>query len=132
MAPQRLEKIESAPGNGMVSEALNPQHVVQGRAADRARLRLMSRESDEAKFSASQALEIAQAAKESRSRRRGSPRPVLTRRGRVLCGPVDEALEVSRSGARPNPESGVKSKGNFPPRKALKSLEIGKESRRRL
>jgi hypothetical protein len=33
MAPQRLEKIESAPENGMVSEALNPQDVVHGRAA---------------------------------------------------------------------------------------------------
>ena len=30
MAPQRLEKIESAPGNGMVSEASNPQDVVYG------------------------------------------------------------------------------------------------------
>ena len=39
MAPQRLEKIESAPGNGMGSEASNPQDVVHGRAADRARLR---------------------------------------------------------------------------------------------
>src|ERR1700719_355723 len=36
MAPQRLEKIESAPGNGMVSEASKPQHLVHGRAADRA------------------------------------------------------------------------------------------------
>ena len=43
MAPQRLEKIESAPGNGMVSEASNPQHLVRGRAADRAPLRLTSR-----------------------------------------------------------------------------------------
>ena len=65
MAPQRLEKIESAPGNGMGSEASNPQDVVDGRAADRSRLRLTSRENDEAaiqieKFSASQALEIAQ------------------------------------------------------------------------
>ena len=65
MAPQRLEKIKSAPGNGMVSEASNPQDVVHGRAADRARLRLTSRENDEAaiqegKFSASQPLEIAQ------------------------------------------------------------------------
>src|ERR1700685_386612 len=34
MAPQRLEKIESAPGNGMVSEASKPQHLVHGRAAD--------------------------------------------------------------------------------------------------
>jgi hypothetical protein len=43
MAPQRLEKIESAPGIGMVSEASNPQDLVRGRAADRARLRLTSR-----------------------------------------------------------------------------------------
>jgi hypothetical protein len=43
MAPQRLEKIESAPGNGMVSVASNPQDVVCGRAAGRARLRLTSR-----------------------------------------------------------------------------------------
>ena len=34
MAPQRLEKIESAPGNGMVSAASNPQHLVRRRAAD--------------------------------------------------------------------------------------------------
>ena len=34
MAPQRLEKIESAPGNGMASEASNPQHLVHGRATD--------------------------------------------------------------------------------------------------
>src|SRR5271163_2700213 len=33
MAPQGLEKIESAPGNGMVSEASNPQDVVLRRAA---------------------------------------------------------------------------------------------------
>jgi hypothetical protein len=43
MAPQRLEKIESAPGNGMVPEDSNPQDVVPGRAAGRARLRLTSR-----------------------------------------------------------------------------------------
>jgi hypothetical protein len=42
MAPQRLEKIESGPGNGRGSEASNPQDVV-GRAADRVRLRLTSR-----------------------------------------------------------------------------------------
>ena len=30
MAPQPLEKIESAPGNGMVSEASNPQDLVHG------------------------------------------------------------------------------------------------------
>jgi hypothetical protein len=31
MAPQRLEKIESAPGNGMGSEASYPQDMVHGR-----------------------------------------------------------------------------------------------------
>ena len=46
MAPQRLEKIESAPGNGMGSEASNPQDVVRGRAVDRARLRPTSRKND--------------------------------------------------------------------------------------
>jgi len=46
MAPQRLEKIESGPGNGMASEASNPQDVVRGRAADLARLRLTSRNND--------------------------------------------------------------------------------------
>ena len=46
MAPQRLEKIESAPGNGMGSEASNLQDLVHGRAADRAGLRLRSREND--------------------------------------------------------------------------------------
>jgi hypothetical protein len=42
MAPQRLEKIESAPGNGMGSETSNPQDLAHGRAADRA-LRLTKR-----------------------------------------------------------------------------------------
>jgi hypothetical protein len=34
MASQRIEKIESAPGNGMVSGASKPQDLVYGRAAD--------------------------------------------------------------------------------------------------
>ena len=46
MAPQRLEKIKSAPGNGMGPEASNPLYLVPGRAADRARLRVTSREND--------------------------------------------------------------------------------------
>jgi hypothetical protein len=36
MAPQRIDNIESAPENGMVSEASGPQDVVYGRAACRA------------------------------------------------------------------------------------------------
>jgi hypothetical protein len=35
MAPQRLEKIESAPGNGMASEAPDPQDMVQSATAPR-------------------------------------------------------------------------------------------------
>ena len=46
MAPQRLEKIESGPGNGMGSEASDLQDVVRRRAADRARLRQTSRNND--------------------------------------------------------------------------------------
>ena len=40
MAPQPLEKIEPAPGNGMGSEASNLQDVVHGCAADHPRLRI--------------------------------------------------------------------------------------------
>ena len=39
MASQEVEKIGFAPGNGMVPEATKPLDVVNGRAADRARLR---------------------------------------------------------------------------------------------
>ena len=46
MAPQRLEKIESAPGNGMGSGASNLQDLVRGPAADDKRLRLRGREND--------------------------------------------------------------------------------------
>ena len=46
MAPQRLEKIKSAPGNGMGSEALNLQDLVPGRATDRTQLRLTRRKND--------------------------------------------------------------------------------------
>jgi hypothetical protein len=35
MAPQRLEKIESAPGNGMAPEASDPQDMVQSATAPR-------------------------------------------------------------------------------------------------
>jgi hypothetical protein len=42
MTPQWLEKIESAPGNGMASEASNLQDLVHGPAADRARLPLFT------------------------------------------------------------------------------------------
>ena len=74
MAPQRLEKIKSAPGNGSSSEAWKPQHLVPG-------ARLTVRSGGEPQ-------------ERCRIRRAGTPR------------------------------------GNFPPRKALKSLETEKESRK--
>jgi hypothetical protein len=67
MAPQRLENIESAPGNGMASEASKPQDLVHGRAADRAlrprgarmtKLTNSTRGQAGGKFSASQSIEI--------------------------------------------------------------------------
>ena len=42
MAPQRIEKIESRRENCMASKASDTQDMVHGRAADRARLRLMA------------------------------------------------------------------------------------------
>ena len=105
MAPQRLEKIESARGNGMVSEAFEPQDLVYGRAADRARLRPTSRENDEAKFFASQPLEITENRESSEPSppRISPPRSYGEGSGVGLFVPVDEALEVSGSGARPTP-----------------------------
>src|SRR5271163_3471275 len=106
----------------------------------------MSRKNDEAaiqegKFSASQPLEIAQSREGiSEPAPRISPPPFLWGGSGVgLLGSVDEALEVSGGGVpTPYPPRGsgqgrstVKSKGNFPPRKALKSLETAKESRSR-
>src|SRR5271156_5549444 len=77
MAPQRLEKIESAPGNGMVSEAAKPQHLVCGRAADRAlrpgAARTLSNSSagrPEGNFPPRRALKPLETEKESRKPRR--------------------------------------------------------------
>ena len=65
MAPQRLEKIESAPGDGMASGSLELLDLVHGRAADRAlrpgAARTLSNSPRGAgrKFSTSQSIEIA-------------------------------------------------------------------------
>jgi hypothetical protein len=50
MALQRLEKIESGPENGMVSEASKPLHLVFGRAADRALRRTKAPRSETARI----------------------------------------------------------------------------------
>jgi hypothetical protein len=93
MAPQRLEKIESAPGNGMGSEAWKPQHLVHGRAADHAlrpgAARTLSNSTRGAgrKFSALQSIEIA------RNRKRiseASPARRTDRRSRRAASPAPE------------------------------------------
>src|SRR5271167_3854410 len=70
----------------------------------------MSRKNDEAaiqegKFSVSQPLEIAQSREgiSESAPRISPPRSYEEASGVRLFGPVDEALEVSRSGARPTP-----------------------------
>jgi len=119
----------------MASESSNPQDVVHGRAADRARLRPTSRGNDEAKFSASQPVEIAQSREGiSEAAPRISP-PRSYEEGSVvgLLGPVDEALEVSRSGARPTPFPGERGgevgevEGKF---SASQSIEIARNRER--
>jgi hypothetical protein len=50
IAPQRLEKIESAPESGMVSKPSKPLHLVFGRAADRALRRTKAPRSETARI----------------------------------------------------------------------------------
>jgi hypothetical protein len=78
MAPQWLEKIESAPGIGMVSEASNPQDLVRARAAERARLRVTGRQNEKvAKLQkkAPNVLKSLDAKLKSAPAPEGSPRP---------------------------------------------------------
>src|SRR6202167_1371491 len=134
MALQRLEKIESAPGNGMGSEASNPQDVVHGRAADRARLRPTSLGNDEAKFSASQPVEIAQSREgiseaaprisPPRSYEEGSVVGLLGTRGRGSGGLPKRSAPPSRAGGG---ECG-KVKGNFSPPKSIKTAQNRKKT----
>jgi hypothetical protein len=86
MAPQLLEKIESAPGNGMVSEASNPQHLVRGRAADRLPLRLTSRNVG----AQSRRPSAIRRSPEIRKSTRGTRTPPLTV---IARSPCDEAIQ---------------------------------------
>src|SRR5271168_4582035 len=126
MAPQRLEKIESAPGNGMGSEAWKPQHLVHGRAADRAlrpgAARTLSNSTLGArrKFSASQSIEIA------RNRKRiseASPARRTDRRSSRAASPapVRRSLTHAAPGLEPSPVEAGKLQKKAP--KVLKSLD---------
>ena len=91
MAPQRFEKIESAPGNGMVWEASNPQDMVHGRAADRARLRLTSRKNALLQKKAPNALKSLDAELKLQPRSTARRRGLAGRRpGCFLAAPRDD------------------------------------------
>jgi hypothetical protein len=91
MAPQRFEKIESAPGNGMVWEASNPQDLVHGRAADRARLRLTSRKNALLQEKAPNALKSLDAELKLQPRSTARRRGLAGRRpGCFLAAPRDD------------------------------------------
>ena len=108
MAPQRLEKIESAPGNGMVSEASKPQHLVHGRAADRAlrpgAARTLSNSTRGAgrKFSASQSIEIARNRKRISSLAGAMNRQAIEPRRLSRAG-ASLALTLAARGLEPSP-----------------------------
>jgi hypothetical protein len=95
MAPQGLEKIESGPGNGMGPETLDPQYLVHGRAADRARLRLTSREKDKVAEKGAQRFEIARCRTEI-----GARGASLVRRDRLRGLGAAERPSSALSGAR--------------------------------
>jgi hypothetical protein len=105
MAPQRLEKIEFAPEDGMGSKASNPQHLVPWRAADRAAPR------DEA------------------ARMTSCPTPKLP--GIRFLHPARASTNAVGRLGRVTPASWRRRdrEGNFPPCNALKTHETGKQSR---
>jgi hypothetical protein len=123
MAPQRLEKIESAPGNGSVSEVSNPQYLVQEHTADRARLRLTNREKDKVAEKGALGFEIARCRTEI-----GARGASLVRRDRLpgLERPTADRRLSPAPARRERPRDGEE---NFPGCKALKSHKTGKESR---
>ena len=130
MAPQRLEKIESAPGNGMGSEASNPQDLVHGRATDRARLRLTNRKNDKVgklQKKAPKALKSLDAELKSAPVPRGSAgrAPFAGRRLRTVGRPTLAPRRLSHRKSNGSHDG----EGNFPACKALKNHETAKESR---
>jgi hypothetical protein len=107
MAPQGLEKIESAPGNGMGSEASNLQDLVHGARLTGARFRLTSRTNGKVAEKGAKGFEFARCRTEIGAGRTADPSaaPVATGKRRTT------------------------GEGNFPACKALKTHETGKESR---
>ena len=150
MAPQRLEKIESAPGNGMAPEAPDPQDMVQRR--DGASRRLSTRPTK--LLSRSRRRRPARKWRRKSSRRL-NPRPEMVwlrkarapkiwrRRLRTTRQPNRRKPERRQTGEPPDDaqrghgllkagsvsDDVVAREGNFPPRKPLISHETGKESR---
>src|SRR5271163_5113502 len=103
MAPQQVEKIESGPGNGRGSEVANPQDVVDGHAADRARLRKNDKVAKVAEKGA-QGFEIARCKTEIGARRR--------RKRRASSLARDRPRGLERPTAGPSALSGARKKLN--------------------
>jgi hypothetical protein len=123
MAPQQLEKIESAPGNGMVSETSIPQHLVHGAwlpcapAESRKNHKVESDVTPELPpFGVKRPSLIAGVAADSGS--------FLMRFILVL------ASKPSNPGRYYRGRTAREVEGNFPPRNPLKSLKTEKESRK--
>ena len=118
MAPQQFEKIESAPGNGMASEASDPQHLVRrvtvrgpgSRASRMTRSRFW-----EVAEKGAQCLEIARCKTEIGA----CPRHLLRARRRGA------AQRAGRGGMDMTKKDRG---GNFPPRNALKTNNRAKKS----
>ena len=114
MAPQRLEKIESAPGNGMASEASDPQHLVRrltmrgsgSRASRMTKIRFR-----EVAEKGAQCFEIARCKTEIGA----CPRHLLRAPG-PAGGPGWDGHDKKDRG------------GNFPPRNVLKTNNRAKKS----
>jgi hypothetical protein len=121
MAPQRLEKIESAPGNGRASEASDPQDLVPVHAADRARPQLgaarMGKVAENARRS-----EIARCRSEIASRSLiRTPRRIYPARRTAGCHgrheqePSSDCSRFARLLADPAPKNGAESNSRAAP-----------------
>jgi hypothetical protein len=128
MAPQLVEKIEFAPGNGRGSEAANSRDVVNGRAADRARIRKNDKIAKVAEKGAPKALKsldaklkspLVAAGNAGRARWRGIVHEAWS--GRPPTAALSRACEKLMGR--------TKGRETFPGRKPLKSHETRKESR---
>jgi hypothetical protein len=127
MAPQQIEKIEFAPGNGRGSEAADPQDVVNGRAAtlrDSARMTKLQK----LQKKAPKVLKSLDAKLKSAPVAAGNAGELVGEDSSARLGAADRRPSAL-SGARKKLIGRTKRRETFPGRKPLKSHERRKESR---